>query len=196
MRTVTLKGPLPEYRSCFPGSLKVIIVVGIGGGYLRRTPGTLLYLVMLPTIELLVGISLHQVFFLRVVDPYDLKRRTSLLIPFPFFLQKKGRYRLVYGSPLPNLQSKVSDTARCEMMKKLDVESPFTSDWRDLAERVGATNDDIRFLESRKDCHESPTQHVINVVEMMKMPLTSLRDIFIDLDRDDIAGMLNLEIGP
>lgn len=81
-------------------------------------------------------------------------------------------------------------------MLRLDVESQFTNDWRDLAERLGATNEDIRFLESRKDqYHESPTQHIINVVGMMKMPLTSLRDIFIHLGRDDIARMLNLEIG-
>ena len=80
-------------------------------------------------------------------------------------------------------------------MLLLDVELPFTSDWRDLAERLGATSEDIRFLESRKDYHESPTQHIINVVETMKMPLTSLRDIFVDLGRDDIARMLDLEIG-
>ena len=80
-------------------------------------------------------------------------------------------------------------------MKLLDVESPFTSDWRDFAERLGASTEDIRFLESRKNYHESPTQHVMNVAEMMKMPLTSLRDILIDLGRDDIVRMLNLEIG-
>lgn len=80
-------------------------------------------------------------------------------------------------------------------MKLLDVESPFTSDWRDLAECLGATNEDIKFLESRKNYHESPTQHVVNVFETMKMPLTSLRNIFIDLGRNDIARMLNLEIG-
>lgn len=80
-------------------------------------------------------------------------------------------------------------------MKLLDVESPFTSDWRDLAECFGATNEDIKFLESRKNYHESPTQHVVNVFETMKMPLTSLRNIFIDLGRNDIARMLNLEIG-
>ena len=80
-------------------------------------------------------------------------------------------------------------------MLLLDVELPFTSDWRDLAERLGATNEDIRFLESRKDYHESPTQHIINVFETMAMPLIYLRDIFIHLGRDDIARMLNLEIG-
>jgi len=80
-------------------------------------------------------------------------------------------------------------------MKLLDVESPFTSDGRDLAECLGATNEDIKFLESRKNYHESPTQHVVNVFETMKMPLTSLRNIFIDLGRNDIARMLNLEIG-
>lgn len=79
-------------------------------------------------------------------------------------------------------------------MEALDVESQFRSDWRDLAEHLGATNKDIRFLESRKDCRESPTNHVINVVEMMKLPLTSLKDIFIHLGRDDIALKLNLEI--
>lgn len=137
---------------------------------------------------------MHQVFFLHLVDSHDLK--TSILIPFLlFFLQKGGRYRLKYGSPLPNIQSKVSDTVRCELMKLLDVESPFTSDWRDLAECLGATNKDIKFLESRKNYHESPTQHVVNVFETMKMPLTSLRNIFIDLGRNDIARMLNLEIG-
>lgn len=59
-----------------------------------------------------------------------------------------------------------------------------------------ATNEGIRFLESRKDCHESPTQDIINVVETMKIPLTGLKDIFIDLGRDDIVRMLNLEISP
>ena len=80
-------------------------------------------------------------------------------------------------------------------MKLLDTELPSASDWRDVAERLGATNQDITFFESRKDCHESPTQHVINVFDMMKMPLTGLRDIFIELARDDIVQMLNLEIG-
>lgn len=80
-------------------------------------------------------------------------------------------------------------------MKLLDAELPSVSDWRDVAERLGATNQDITFLESRKDCHESPTQHIINVFDMTKMPLTGLRDIFIELGRDDIVQMLNLEIG-
>jgi len=83
-------------------------------------------------------------------------------------------------------------------MKLLDVESEvtsLTSDWRNLAESLGATNGDISFLQSRKYCHESPTQHVINVFEMMKMPLTSLRDKCIELERDDIVQILNLEIG-
>ena len=79
-------------------------------------------------------------------------------------------------------------------MLLLDVELQFTSDWRDLAERLGATSEDIRFLASRKDYHESPTQHIMNVVEMTKMPLTSLRDIFVELGRNDIVRMLNLEI--
>lgn len=76
------------------------------------------------------------------------------------------------------------------------VASPFTSDWRALAQYLVATNEGIRFLESRKDYHESPTQHIINVVETMKIPLTGLKDIFIDLGRDDIVRMLNLEISP
>lgn len=102
----------------------------------------------------------------------------------------------MYGSPPTNLQSKsiVPDTVRRKLMLLLDVDSSFTSDWRDLAECLGATSEDIRFLESRKHCHESPTQHVINVFETMKMPLISLRDIFIDLGRDDVVQMLNLEI--
>lgn len=129
---------------------------------------------------------MHQVFLLHIVDPYDF---------FSSFLQKNGRYLLEYGSPLPNLQSKVSDTVRCELMKLLDVESQYTCDWKILAERLGATTEEIRFLQSRKDYHESPTQHIINVFETMKMPLTSLRDDFIVLERDDIVQMLNLEIG-
>jgi len=80
-------------------------------------------------------------------------------------------------------------------MKLLDVESEDISDWRSLAASLKATTQEIKFLQSRKSCHESPTQHVINVFEMMKMPLTSLRDKFIDLERDDIVQMLNLEIG-
>ena len=80
-------------------------------------------------------------------------------------------------------------------MKLLDAELPFVSDWRDVAERLGATNEEIRFLESRKDYHESPSQHIINVFDMTMMPLTGLRDIFIELGRDDIVQMLNLEIG-
>lgn len=80
-------------------------------------------------------------------------------------------------------------------MKLLDVESQYTCDWKILAERLGATTEEIRFLQSRKDYHESPTQHIINVFETMKMPLTSLRDDFIVLERDDIVQMLNLEMG-
>ena len=80
-------------------------------------------------------------------------------------------------------------------MLLLDVELLYGNDWRDLAKSLKATNEDIKFLQNRKYCHESPTQHIINVIEMMKMPLTSLRDIFIDLERDDIAQILSLEIG-
>ena len=80
-------------------------------------------------------------------------------------------------------------------MTLLDVESKLRSDWRNLAENLNATNEDIMFLESRKHCHESPTQHVLNVFETMKLSLTNLRDRFIDLKRDDIVQMLNLEIG-
>jgi len=120
----------------------------------------------------------------------------NTIVPFRlFFLQKNGHHRLEYGSRLLNYQSTVSDNVRSKLMLRLDVESQFTSDWRDLAERLGATNEDIRFLESRKNYHESPTQHIINVVEMMKMPLSTLKDIFIHLGRDDIVRMLNLEIG-
>ena len=136
---------------------------------------------------------MHQVFFLHFVDTYDFNPLSS------FFVQKGGRYRLEYGSPVSNLrcpiQAKVSDTVKSHLMKLLDAEFSFVSDWRDVAERLGATIEDIRFLECRMNYHESPTQHVINVFEMMKMPLTSLRDIFIDLGRDDIASMLNVEIG-
>lgn len=112
------------------------------------------------------------------------------------FLQKNGRYQLDYGSSLPNQQSfKVSDTVRYKLMLLLDVELLCGSDWRDFAKSLKASNEDIRFLENRKYYHESPTQHIINVFEMMKMPLISLRDIFIDLERDDIAQILTLEIG-
>lgn len=112
------------------------------------------------------------------------------------FLQKNGRYQLDYGSSLPNQQSfKVSDTVRYKLMLLLDVQLLCGSDWRDFAKSLKASNEDIRFLENRKYYHESPTQHIINVFEMMKMPLISLRDIFIDLERDDIAQILTLEIG-
>lgn len=115
---------------------------------------------------------------------------------FPFsFVQKDGLWCLVYGSPRHlNPHSKIPDTVRSKLTLLLDVESPFTNDWRDLAEYLGATNDDIKFLESRKDCHESPTQHVINVFETMNQPLTVLRDILVDLGRDDVKEMLNFEI--
>ena len=80
-------------------------------------------------------------------------------------------------------------------MLLLDVELLCGSDWRDLAKSLKATNEDVKFLQNRKYYHESPTQHIINVFEMMKMPLTSLRDIFIDLERDDVVQILSLEIG-
>ena len=146
---------------------------------------------MVQTIESIACRDKHSpgLLSLHVVDPYDFK------VPFPLFVQKSGRHRLEYGSPLPSLQGKVSDTVRSQLMKLLDAELPFVSDWRDVAERLGATNEEIRFLESRKDYHESPSQHIINVFDMTMMPLTGLRDIFIELGRDDIVQMLNLEIG-
>lgn len=118
-----------------------------------------------------------------------------MVSPFlSFVVQKDSRWCLMYGSPQHfSLQSKIPETVRNKLMLLLDVESPFTSDWRDLAEYLGATNDDIKFLESRKDCHESPTQHVINVFETMNQPLTILRDILVDLGRDDLKEMLNFE---
>ena len=79
-------------------------------------------------------------------------------------------------------------------MVLLDVESPLRCDWRVFAYYLGATSEDISFLESRKSCHESPTQHALNVWETMDKSLPHLRDIFIELERDDIVAMLNYEI--
>ena len=93
-------------------------------------------------------------------------------------------------------QSKVRETVKCNLMVLWKVASPFTSDWRALAQYLVAINEGIRFLEGRKDYHESPTRHIINVVETMKMPLNSVKDIFTDLGRDGIVRMLNLEISP
>lgn len=76
-------------------------------------------------------------------------------------------------------------------MMLLDIASK-PGNWRDLAERLGASCLNIQFLENRR--HESPTQHVLNVFQTMNKPLTFLRDIFIDLDRDDVVTVLNYEI--
>lgn len=75
-------------------------------GYLRQPPGVLF---KLQTIELIARRDKHSTGLLSLVDPYDLKRSTSILIPFRrFFLEKRPlstRVRIsaaqlpIYGFP-------------------------------------------------------------------------------------------------
>lgn len=55
-------------------------------GYLRQPPGVLF---KLQTIELIARRDKHSTGLLSLVDPYDLKRSTSILIPFRLFFFRK-----------------------------------------------------------------------------------------------------------
>lgn len=113
---------------------------------------------------------------------------------FHILMKENGLHPFKYGvGPWRRLHKvkKIPEAVRTKLMKLLDIESK-PGNWRDLAERLGASCSDIQFLESRY--HHSPTQHVLNVFETMNKPLTLLRDIFIALNRDDVVTVLNDEI--
>ena len=67
-----------------------------------------------------------------------------------------------------------------------------TRNWQLVAEKMGATNKQIEFLETCQErSRDSPTMHLLNVFELTNLPVSWLRNIFIDLERDDLVQVLD-----